>query len=486
MKLKAVLFDMGGTIETFVSTPEQRLKSVPGIREYLHSAGIDLALNDEALLEVVTKGIKKYHEHCLKTLIEYPCEQVWREYILAGLSYDPTRLADVAEKLMVHIENHFYIRQMRPEIPEVLQSIREMGLKTGIISNVNSINQVPGNLDRYQIRQYFDTVVLSSEYGIRKPDPSIFHYTARLLNVPTSACAYIGDRIARDVIGSKKAGFRLAIQIEHDFDHGEEDTGAVPDAVIRDMRELLGILKDDLATPQTDPSSRVRAFLFDAGDILYYRPKKEKKFVVFLRELGLEEKWSDLPGKKELIRQAFTGQITQEEFHRGYLDLLGITDSQMIRQGLILLAEENLDVEFFDGVKETLASLKEKGYLLGIITNTANSISNKLNWFEKGGFGNVWDSIISSAEIGAVKPFPEIYSAALKQLNLKADQAVFVGHKISELDGANAAGLVTIAFNFDEGAKADYYIDDFPQLLSIPVLLAETQTETDTAGITQG
>jgi HAD superfamily hydrolase (TIGR01509 family) len=486
MKLKAVLFDMGGTIETFVSTSEQRLKSVPGIREYLQSAGIDLGLDDKALLEVVTKGIKKYHEYCLKSLIEFPCEQVWREFILADFPCDKSRLADVAEPLMVYIENSFYIRQMRPEIPEVLEAIHEMGLKTGIISNVNSIHQVPGNLEKYRIRQYFDTVVLSSEYGIRKPDPSIFHYTARLLNVPTSACAYIGDRIARDVIGAKKAGFRLAIQIEHDFDHGEEDTGAVPDAVIRDMRELLDILKNDMALPQIDPPSQVRAFLFDAGDILYYRPKTEKKFVSFLKELGLEEKWSDLPGKKELTRQAFTGQITQEEFHRGYLDLLGISDPQMIRQGLTLLAEENLDVEFFEGVKETLLSLKEKGYLLGIITNTANSISNKLNWFEKGGFGNVWDSIISSAEIGAVKPFPEIYSAALKQLDLRADQAVFVGHKISELDGANAAGLVTIAFNYDEGAKADHYIDDFPQLLRTPVLLAETRSEADTAEIIQG
>ena len=53
------------------------------------------------------------------------------------------------------------------------------------------------NLKEYGIRQYFDPIVLSSEYGRRKPDPAIFHYAARLANVPTSECLYVGDRIAR-------------------------------------------------------------------------------------------------------------------------------------------------------------------------------------------------------------------------------------------------------------------------------------------------
>jgi HAD superfamily hydrolase (TIGR01509 family) len=194
----------------------------------------------------------------------------------------------------------------------------------------------------------------------------------------------------------------------------------------------------------------------------------------YLRELGLAEKWKDLPGKKDLTRQAYTGQISHEDFHMGYLSLLGINDPEEVKRGLKILAEENIEVEFFDGVKETLLALKESGYLLGIITNTANSISNKLSWFESGGFGNVWDSIISSMEIGVIKPYPEIYHAALQQLGLASDEAVFVGHKISELDGAYAAGIPTIAFNFDKGAVADHYINEFSELLNLPLLFAET------------
>jgi HAD superfamily hydrolase (TIGR01509 family) len=476
MTLRAVLFDMGGTIETFESSREMRLQAMPGIQEYLENAGIHLGLSDEALLQVVAGGLQKYHESCLESLIEIPCKRVWREFIFVDREYDASKLDTIAEELMVYVEVHFYKRVMRPEIPAVLRAIKEMGLKIGLISNVNSLHQVPQNLEAYGIKDYFNPIVLSSEYGIRKPDPSIFHYAARLMNEPTSACMYVGDRIARDIIGSQRAGYRLSVQIQHDYDHGEEDTGAVPDAFISNMTELLEVLRIELATPQVEPTSHVRALLFDAGDILYFRPLKENKFSNFLKELGLEEKWKNLPGKEHIKQLAYTGQISHEEFHLGYLRLLGIADPELLERGKCLLAEENIDVEFFEGVKDTLVALKARGYLLGIITNTANSISNKLSWFEQGGFGNVWDSIISSVEIGVIKPFPEIYQAALKQLDLKPDQAVFVGHRISELDGARAEGLATIAFNYDKGALADFYITDFCELLQSP-LLAESDKE---------
>jgi putative hydrolase of the HAD superfamily len=92
------------------------------------------------------------------------------------------------------------------------------------------------------------------------------------------------------------------------------------------------------------------------------------------------------------------------------------------------------------------------GYMLGIVTDTANPVHAKLSWFERGGFGHVWDSIISSKELGTRKPDPKIYHAALQQLGLTPDQAVFVGHKASELDGARAIGMKTIAFNPDRDA----------------------------------
>ena len=107
------------------------------------------------------------------------------------------------------------------------------------------------------------------------------------------------------------------------------------------------------------------------------------------------------------------------------------------------------------------------------MTDTANSISTKLNWFDQGGFVHVWDSIISSSELGTRKPDPAIYHAAMTQLGVHPCSTVFVGHKESELKGAREAGLKTVAFNYDDDAKADFYIMHFSELLKIPIIDCE-------------
>jgi putative hydrolase of the HAD superfamily len=407
---------------------------------------------------------------------ELPPQQVWREYILNGFSVDLNRLELISEDLMVYIETCYYHREMRPEIPEVLEAIKNLGLKIGLISNVCSRSQVPNNLKEYGIDQFFNPIVLSSEYGRRKPDPAIFHYAARLANVPTSECLYVGDRIARDIVGARKAGFRLAIQIKNNFKHGEVDEGATPDAVIGRMTELLDILEQERSESSAiemlvpKDNKQIRAFLFDAGDILYYRPERGGKLAEFLQDEGIPSVEGHPVERENLVHQAYRGQINQDQYREAILKLYGISQPEQIRRGKQILAEEDDGIRFFDGVQQTLLDLKHLGFLMGIVTDTANPIYVKLGWFERGGFEHVWDSIISSQEVGVRKPDPGIYLTALLQLGVAPDQAVFVGHKISELEGAKAVGMKTVAFNYEKNANADFYVQRFSDLLKLPFI----------------
>ena len=287
MKIQAVFFDMGGTIETFGYTREIRLEATRLIHQRLIQAGIDLQLTNEQLYEVISRGLENYKRWSIKCLEELPSLRVWAEYIFSGRDVDREKLSTIAEELMFLIETRYYQRAMRPEMPAVLQAIKQMGLKIGIISNVNSRGQVPTNLKEYGIIQFFHPIVLSSEYHYRKPDPAIFHYAARLANVPTSQCVYVGDRIVRDIEGARRAGFGLAIQIRHDFEHGENDTGYVPDAVISDMTELLDILREARDCEETDTNAgKIRALIFDAGDILYFRPATRERICCLSQGTG--------------------------------------------------------------------------------------------------------------------------------------------------------------------------------------------------------
>jgi putative hydrolase of the HAD superfamily len=215
---------------------------------------------------------------------------------------------------------------------------------------------------------------------------------------------------------------------------------------------------------------RVKAILFDAGDVLYYRADKFQHIKVFLEDLGLNLDAVSIEDRRALEDQVYVGEISQDEHRKILLERYGVSGSDQIARGIQALTEDDNNISIFDGVPETLVTLKSRGYLLGIITDTANPVHVKLDWFERFGFGHVWDAIVSSRDVGVRKPDRSIYQAALRQLGIDPSQAVFVGHKPSELDGAHAVGINTIAFNHDPEAEADLYIERFADLLNVPLI----------------
>ncbi len=469
MNIQAVFFDMGGTIDTHYHDRTSSLQATEDIRHLLSQAGLDfLSLDTEQLYTIIKEGLTGYRIWREETLFELPPERVWREFVLQDFPVVPHQLDDVAEDLALIIETRYLQRQMRPEMPEVLETIRELGLKMGVISNIQSRGQVPGDLKRYNLIQYFDPIVMSSVYGRRKPDPSIFHYAASLAQVPTSACVYVGDRISRDVIGPRRAGYALAVQILHGYKEGDDPVEPAPDAIIENMTQLVNILKQELRSSGASTNHhKIKAILFDASDLLYFRPNKGKWLKIYLNSLGLDPKNISLAQKQELETQAFKKEIDTEEYYAELLKLYGMQGDEQVEAGKKVLEKESEDIEIFDGVKDTLICLKDRGFLLGIVTDTVLPTYKKLNWFEQAGFGHVWDAVVSSRDIGIRKPNPGIYQAALCQLGVTPDEAIFVGHNPSEIQGATNVGLTTIAFNYEDGVKADMYVEHFTDLLTL-------------------
>jgi putative hydrolase of the HAD superfamily len=243
MKLKAVFLDMGGTIDTHTYDRREGIRATARVRKLLARVGIETPLSDDELYDLVTRGQVAYREWREKSLIELPPEKVWREFVLKDETPRPGQLDPVAEDLAYTVDTRYYQRSMRPEIPAVLEALKEMGLRLGIISNIQSHGQVPDDLDRYGIKSYFDPIVLSCEYRRRKPDPAIFHHAAELCGLPPGSCAHIGDRITRDILGARQAGFGVVVQIRHSFEEYTEPAEPKPDAVLESMEELPELIK---------------------------------------------------------------------------------------------------------------------------------------------------------------------------------------------------------------------------------------------------
>jgi putative hydrolase of the HAD superfamily len=247
--IRAVVFDMGGTLEELYYDETIRQGATRGLQELLRGLKLDPGLSLPDLQAAVLSGIEAYQAWREESEIELPPERVWAEYVFPNHGLCKERLMAAAEDVAFFYETHYQARSLRPEAPIVLEALRKKGFRLAVISNIISRRLVQCKLVEYGIAHYFDPVVTSSSFGWRKPNVRIFREINRLMGLPPVACAYVGDTVSRDVIGARRAKYGLVIQIKSFLtDKADRGTGSVlPDAVIHDLRQVV-----DLLTPNTE------------------------------------------------------------------------------------------------------------------------------------------------------------------------------------------------------------------------------------------
>jgi len=101
---------------------------------------------------------------------------------------------------------------------------------------------------------------------------------------------------------------------------------------------------------------------------------------------------------------------------------------------------------------EVLKELKRRGYKLGIITNTVISREEHVRMaLRRIDIEKYFDVIVTSVDVGFNKPDERIFLTALKGVNVKPEEAVMVGNRISaDILGGNRIGMKTILFKWNE------------------------------------
>ena len=101
-----------------------------------------------------------------------------------------------------------------------------------------------------------------------------------------------------------------------------------------------------------------------------------------------------------------------------------------------------INFALFDDVLSTVKTLKERKFILGLLTNLAkdmNPICREL------GLEPYLDFVVTSGEVGADKPEPLIFLTALQRAGVDASQAVHVGDQYNlDVLGARGVGITPI------------------------------------------
>lgn len=98
--------------------------------------------------------------------------------------------------------------------------------------------------------------------------------------------------------------------------------------------------------------------------------------------------------------------------------------------------------EVYDDARAILASLKYRGYRLGVVSNSIFPAAFWHPLINSLGLAGYLETVVSSADVGLAKPSPSPFRRALADLGLEPHEAIFVGDTpATDIAGARAAGL---------------------------------------------
>lgn len=171
--IRAVIFDMFETLITHYQSPlyfgaqmaedagipEDRFQELWRSTEYDRTIG-NVTL--EETMEMILRKNQCYSEKILNTIVD--------------------------KRVAAKVE---CFQHLHPEIITMIHSLKEKGVLIGLISNCFS--EEADVIRKSALFPCFDSVFLSYEQGIQKPDPEIFNRCMDSLSVKAEECLYVGD-----------------------------------------------------------------------------------------------------------------------------------------------------------------------------------------------------------------------------------------------------------------------------------------------------
>ena len=187
---------------------------------------------------------------------------------------------------------------------------------------------------------------------------------------------------------------------------------------------------------------------------------------ILLEKHGLNYKWSEEDykkfvgdGAKKLVERAFANALGKEKLEEIYAQFKPLYLSIMLD-----------NAHAYNGIKEQLATLKERGIKLAVVTNKPHEAAINMveHIFGKGFF----DIILGAVDGLPTKPDPAGVFKALEIMNCKSGEAIYFGDSNVDMQTARNAGIkaigVTWGFRSYEElrAEAPFAIIDKPEQIT--------------------
>jgi HAD superfamily hydrolase (TIGR01549 family) len=198
-----------------------------------------------------------------------------------------------------------------------------------------------------------------------------------------------------------------------------------------------------------------RVIFFDVGNTLLF-PNRAKMLapIASARHPTLEQ-WQALERrtKHEFDQGMQTGRVDHGfwwTFHTYLLEELG--EGNGVRDALVENTQKSANWDqILPGTRDALDRISQN-FRIAVISNADGKIDHVLSRCR---IADCFESITDSGIVGVEKPRPEIFEAALKTMEARADESLYVGDVYSvDYVGARNAGMQAVLFDV-AGAYGD-------------------------------
>jgi len=233
--LKAVIFDMGSTLIEFENHSWDVLGKMGTASGYEFLKRQNISLPEYNVFEAML--VRKLEQR-LSSIKENLKEIKFEEVVFPFFEELKISTEDGKSSNFLY-EYYKPITQQATLIEdavEILSSLKEEGLKVGLISNTI----FPGDyhrdeLKRFGLYPFLEISLFSCEFGYRKPHPEIYLECLKKLKIEAEEAVFVGDRLIEDVAGPKSLGMKAILKYKEGRDYS---LPIQPDAKVHSLTQL--------------------------------------------------------------------------------------------------------------------------------------------------------------------------------------------------------------------------------------------------------
>ncbi len=233
MAIKAVFFDMDGTLVHVPISPVQFLRKV------YQKLGLDFSLEQIAIAYEKQQrwwNGSPFSDYTLRTREAFiKSNRKTPEFL--GAKGDLQKLSENVQSYWENLPEEAD-EKLYPEVRSVLRTLREKGITLGILSNRLSSLSLR-SLEKHKISGYFQCVICPQNAGAPKGknSPQMWQYALNTVGAEPKEILHVDNDYETGIVGAKKAGMRPVL-----IDRKGIYSYITDCPVIRDLTEIFELL----------------------------------------------------------------------------------------------------------------------------------------------------------------------------------------------------------------------------------------------------